>query len=163
MKYKLISCSVSGPIERVRGADQIPINVLCTFETPKGHITMPGVGLTVNPSTINVAIQDGIKEAEQNLLKYHSEESGVPNPALAKVVRQMIAPQVQTKLKGIGKSELDKMYEVADAEKQQRITDLCEALGIDIIDIVSDQWTNVEIMLLATYLEKLTEPLTGGY
>lgn len=160
--YKLVSAIVNSPIDRIRGAEEILINMECTFVDNQEYRTVTGVAVCKSVADIPVTgIKDALNNAELQLtnLGINFESNKKTNQMLSKVMKAVIAPSVATEVKKSNRSDLDKMYELADETKQVKITGLCEALGIDIIDVVTNEWTNVEVLILTNYLEKMTEPL----
>ena len=160
MNSKLIHVEIVNPIDRIRGADEIAISVTCTFETGSGQRKMAGVATCNRADELDGTVLKAIENAKDNFSKFETDVL-CGNQNLSKVVREMLVPSVDLKRRKItSKEELDKMYEIVGEDKQQKIIGLCEALGIDIIDTLT--WTNIEVIVLINYLERMTEPLSRG-
>lgn len=168
MNYKLIKSCIQTQIDRIRGLEEIVVVVNCTFEVNRQLLEIPGVALCKSISTeqsLQETVNTAIENARANLalqLKNEPMSSSI-NTNLTKVMKDMVAIGASHEVKKVtNRGDLDKLYEIAGDDKQLKITGLCEALGIDIIDVKGDSWTNVEALVLINALEKLTAPLVEG-
>jgi hypothetical protein len=165
MNYELIKCVIAGQIERIRGEESITVPVTCTFKVGNRQYEVIGVSSANKVANIAEAIPEAVKNAEANLsalFKFSSAPSEAkPNQNLTKVMKLAVTPVVEDKIKKCKvRDEYNQMMEPAGEHQQQKITGLCEALGIDIIDVLEDKWTSVEVLVLINYLEKMTESFT---
>ena len=168
MNYELTKCVIAGQVDRIRGETNIIVPVTCTFKVGAREYQVSGVASVADADSISLAIPEAVKNAKEHFEKMFTvqatESTGTPtiNPNLSKVMKLAISTNVEEKVKKCkSRDEYDKMMEPAGEHLQHKITGLCEALGIDIIDVLTDEWSSIEVLVLSNYLEKMTESFTG--
>lgn len=153
MSFRIVS-----PIDRIRGSQEIPIVVSCTFLYGQREVEVSGVYACLDPAKLEEATLKAIENARTNLQMIQETPSRI-NEALSKLIKATISTEVTRFVKTAPQGELTKMYEPCGDHTQDKITGLCETLGIDIID-VSD-FLYVEALVLIEYLEKLARPVAN--
>lgn len=163
MNYVLTNCTISGPIERIRGESLITIPVTCTFEVGHQQYTVSGVSNCESASDIANGFLDAVNNAKSNLegILNIAPQAKTENPkVLTDLVKMSIESTMATELKrrALSRPDYEELMELANEDKQTRVNNLCDALGIDPIQVYKS-WTNIEVLVLVEYLEKLTTPL----
>lgn len=160
---KLISFKINDHIDRIRGAEEIVISVSCKFQDGSNVTEVSGLGLCTAASNLNDAVKAAIENAKENLSLVSQLQASGPKDTekISQLIRTTLSTKValEAKKNSSNEAELKRMYEIVGEDKQQKISGLCEALGID--KIVINEWTNIEALVLITYLEKMTDPIAG--
>lgn len=153
MDYRLLGFTVEGPIDKIRGEDSMVVNVKCKFLVAGQEVEISGLATCEEPTKLNKAYEEAIKDAREKVKQLNGDTTA----NLAPVVRELINTDVAIKVKNTPRTDLDKMYEKVNEDKQVRINYLCEALGIDCLDITD--WTMVEALVCIEALERIAKPL----
>lgn len=162
---RLVGYTLAAPIERIRGGN-ICVQITAEFAVTTGSttefgISVPGVAIVQEENKI----QDGIKEAVNNAWRAVQDLVDLaPKPVVSgansgTVLRVMLEPAIK---QISAKSTPDKLAEhnvPASAALQKRVTDLCQVLGIDPIE-VEGQWTSMEVAALLLELNRASTKIT---
>lgn len=163
MNYRLTKCTLAGQIERIRGEESITVPVTCTFTSDsKEVVEVPGISFCLStkeiPQAINGAIQDA-KNTLTTVLGISTGNGGMSTEKFTALMKSAVMPGVTNELKkATNRDEYSRMTDPVGEDKERKVNGLCEALGIDTIDI--KDWSNVEVLVLINYLERLTDPFT---
>jgi hypothetical protein len=163
MNYRLIKCTLAGQIDRIRGEESITVPVTCTFMTDsKEVIEVPGIASCASVKELSKAIDSAIEDAKNNLSTFFgattATSSKMSTEKFSALMKSSVVPGVTNELRKVtNRDEYSRMTEPAGEDKQRKVGGLCEALGIDTIDVTD--WSNVEVLVLINYLERLTDPL----
>ena len=167
MELILTKYRVNTPIERVRGLEEIPIVVYCTFENSGKEYEASGVVLCKDLCLVDKSIEEAINRAKGSATKYfssskpttQSKETNSNPEKMVDLIKNSLSGKVSQELRKVKSREVyDQMLDLAKDDKQNTVKQLCEALGID--NIVIDKWTNVEALSLISTMEQMTEPLS---
>lgn len=160
MNYRLIKCTIANQIDRIRGEESITVPVTCTFmNESKDLMEVPGISSCLTVEEIPVTIEKAVENAKETLAKLINQTvgNGMSTERFTALMKSAVKPGVATELrKATDRTEYARMNEVAGEDKEKKVNGLCEALGIDTIDVTD--WTNVEVLVLINYLERLTDP-----
>lgn len=160
MSKELCSCVITSPIDRIRGSQKITLVLECKYLVNEKYYTVSGMGYS-EEEDLEEAYQMAFRNAEKNLDSMVTVKAG-NSKLTTTLMREMITPSVTTYAKKVGnKDELSRLYEVVGEDKQRRINNLCEALGIDTIPVLANEWTMIEALVLIEYLERMTDSIGG--
>lgn len=163
MSYQMTKCKLA-PIDRIRGCVAIPVIVACTFERDGKEYEVSGMALCNDEAGLQEAYATAVTKAEELFKTLAPVMEPIPDKGpVESLIKSMVDFTAETERKKYIKNveEYNQMNSLATEEKQKTVNGLCEALGITPIDILSNGWTMIEVLVLINYLEKMTEPIAG--
>lgn len=163
MNYKLVKTLLLTNPDRIRGEQDISVPVTCLFSSGNSTIEVTGFSFCNSTKEIPVAMEQAISHATKLFEKQQSNpqesNSGLKIQAYEGLIKMIIGSNVQSEMKKLvtSKEQYDEMVKKVSEQKVEIVSQLCDALGIDNLDI--SEYSNTEALVLIAYLQKLTTVL----
>lgn len=173
MSLKLVSCKLSSPIDRVRASETVVVSVECEYSDGKNSIKVAGIATTAEDTAgaLRAAFLEAQENAKQNAeTLYNAKFAATTNNKLVKTLLEpKLEPAKEKYFSAVDEANkkevpreplISKLEGPVNEKMTAEINGLCEALGIDLIDLAD--WNMLEALALIEELRQKAKRLEAS-